>query len=214
MLEDDGGESGYGFHGVAALRHGCVADVDFPVAGYGSPSSWYAQAAFRTRFRLAPPGCYADVWIHLERFSFLVESLYGDHPAGNADLRPGYSYAVLLRRGHGSDHLFGQFSEYIVIQFFDCQLFAMFPQYYGVCLRLHGQHAHCFSLAENDFPFFAAPSFPGAGNGRCRYCNDCCCGCRRQYDILHFLDIMITWRRYYNSGYLRHISGIVCRFWK
>ena len=82
--------------------------------------------------------------------------------------------------------IFGQPAEYIVVQFFNCQFFAMFPQYDGVCLRVHGKHAHCFSLAENDFPFFAAPSFPGAGNGRCRYCNDCCCGCRRQYDILHF----------------------------
>ena len=29
-----------------------------------------------------------------------------------------------------------------------------------------------------------------------------------------FPDMMITWRRYYNSGYLRHISGIVCSYWK
>ena len=105
MLEDDGGEAlNFLIH---TLKGGNVrvTYADFAVALHNAAKAWNGKASFRARYNHSGKGVHLYVDIGLKGLSGLIEALYKDNAAVNANLRCGNANAVLGRVRDRTEHL-------------------------------------------------------------------------------------------------------------
>ena len=142
VLEDDGGEAADGVtHGIQRVDvhitdDNCLRTFHFPVYFR------YEQAAFRSGLFLVGQVLHTDIWIDLERFTCLVESLYGDHPSFQAYLRPCYTDSVLSGIGDRGYHPACKPSEPLRTQSFQRKIGAFRTEYQRILPVNHRQHTH------------------------------------------------------------------------
>ena len=155
VLEDNGSEA---LDGLGGILHACsndilcktvlpehrlgIGNVDFLISVHASTPSRHGQTAFLSGDLLSAYCSDADIRIHLERLSFLVQTLDCDDTAVDSDLRAGDTDTVLLRRGHGRNHAYRESCKVRRLYVLVGHVCAFPPEHFDIFRLIDGEHPH------------------------------------------------------------------------